>query len=324
MLKTQISEMLQNAPRAAAEILSGISSLPKKSRILLAGAGDNYGAVIAARDAFLKYSGLRAEMIESVTPIGLVNFQGRQPIDGDTLVIVSNLGESSPSTADYAKAAKEKGAFIAAITAPGDPLGDVADAAIPVTTGASFGGMEDYFKALLALTLVAASLSGKEKEAAGEIEIYLSAFSKELDTISDAASKRARTYTDNPTGEIIASGVDYGAGYLIRSLFYRVLGLVTTIEETEDWLHVNFLQLNPEKPATVVVLTRDNPAWDRGVRTLRYVKGIGRNATVITNLSDHQLEESYETVKVPSAPGWLAALTSYIPGALLIEGMAVK
>lgn len=324
MLTDELNVILKDPSGLVSGIKKLLKPLPSKSRILLAGSGDNYAAAVAAKETFVRFSGLRAEMIEAVPALSLVNFEGRQPIDGDTLVIVPNLTETASSICDCVKAAKQKGAFVAAIAKAGDPIEKTADVTVTVTTETSFGATDDYLKTMIVLTLLAASLSGQENTAADELSEWLGRFNEQLPRMANEARGRAATYGDNTTGEIIASGADYGAGFYLRGLFYRELGLVTTIEETEDWLHVNFLQLSPEKPVSVVLLTGDNPAWDRAVRTLRYVKGVGRNVTVITDLPPDKLEESYETITLPAAPGWLAAVTSFIPGALLIEAMAVR
>ncbi|NMA06613.1 MAG: hypothetical protein GX928_02715 [Ruminococcaceae bacterium] len=77
----------------------------------------------------------------------------------------------------------------------------------------------------------------------------------------DSFIKEAKIRTNNL--EMIGTGPDMAVVWMARNLGYKHIGTVCTVEETEDWLHVNFLQLEPEKYGSVMFISGNNPSAER-------------------------------------------------------------
>ena len=93
---------------------------------------------------------------------------------------------------------------------------------------------------------------------------------------------------------------------------------VTTVEESEDWLHVNFLQLTPERFATLVFVSEENEAADRTQRTLGYIEGVGRRTVIFTDLPRRTLCTQAPVVEMPFMDQSLLPVFLPLPAALLI------
>ena len=119
--------------------------------------------------------------------------------------------------------------------------------------------------------------------------------------------------------ETVGTGSDYGAAWLARMLLYAgAPAAVTTVEESEDWLHVNFLQLTPERFATLVFVAEENEAADRTQRTLSYIEGVGRRTVIFTDLPRRTLCTQAPVVEMPSMDQLLLPVFLPLPAALLI------
>lgn len=115
--------------------------------------------------------------------------------------------------------------------------------------------------------------------------------------------------------ETVGTGSDYGAAWLARMLLYAgAPAAVTTVEESEDWLHVNFLQLTPERFATLVFVAEENEAADRTQRTLSYIEGVGRRTVIFTDLPRRMLRTQAPIIEMPSHGSIAASGLPAAPG----------
>lgn len=123
--------------------------------------------------------------------------------------------------------------------------------------------------------------------------------------------------------EMIGTGPDMAVAWMARSLVYKHIGTVCTVEESEDWLHVNFLQLEPEKYASVMFISGNNPSAERSLRTAKYVEGIGRMTAAISDIDESEFPERTTVIKMPPAKQlWMQPLGTLLPFAMLVEKMA--
>ncbi len=289
MIVNFVKEKIEKIEEIIPSIYQKMESPCGFDRIILVGKGIDYAVAHSAREAFVKYSGISPMRIEVSTEIGLINFMGIQPIDEKTLIITPQIKDAdcfgSIKTIETLKDIKTDGDY------------------------------DRYFTGLLSMILLAKKIGGDSDFQ--EIYDYMNKFSELLDSLITATDKAAEIFADGKTGEVISSGPDYGGGYFSRILCYKAKGLVTTIEEVEDWLHVNYLQLNPEDPICLYFVTKDNPAFDRAIRTLKYVKGIKRKFLVITD--DRLMIADYDIAQLPTANRWLVGLLSFVPVAMILE-----
>lgn len=120
--------------------------------------------------------------------------------------------------------------------------------------------------------------------------------------------------------ETIGTGMDYAAAWLIRLLLYRSTGRVTTVEESEDYLHVNSLNVEPDKFATIIVNSAGNPAYDRTLLTIGNVELTNRFGVVMSDGAKQDLPCPMDFVQLPSSDEYsLKAMGNFVPGALIAE-----
>ena len=119
--------------------------------------------------------------------------------------------------------------------------------------------------------------------------------------------------------EMVGTGADYACAWLARLIAYKELGTLTTVEESEDWLHVNLLQVEPEVFGCILFVSDGNPSKDRTLRTAKFIKGLGRNTIGVTDTDGKEFPEGVDILQIPSAEkDWIKPLLSFIPAALLL------
>lgn len=280
-----------------AERLDDISKSVEKlkpgrpNRIYLAGAGASYAAALAARPAYLSVPGITGEGIEVLTPSAAC-LSGKLRDEGSFAVVFGKT--------DYGF---EKNTV--KICAGGDIDIDCADILCEYMLGAAAG------------ILLAANMSGNLQAMTDELKKSTEAAQAALpdwDKQAEAAAGRLCKNVD--AYETVGVAGDYAAATLARALIYSELGKTTTVEESEDWLHVNFLQLTPDRFGTMVFISSDNDAADRTLRTMRYIEGVGRKTVCFTDIQDEETGKC--AIILPKLPPVAAPLFSVLPAALVV------
>ena len=72
------------------------------------------------------------------------------------------------------------------------------------------------------------------------------------------------------------SDTDYASAWFARAKVYEAIGVVTAVENTEDWCHVDYYARNPGDVGTFVYLTNSNPAKSRAMEAIKTMVDMGR------------------------------------------------
>lgn len=287
-LLTRVPQWTERLANATAKV-----KLPEVSRVYLVGTGAGFAAALAVKKAFWRLSGITGEDVLAVTPAHL------------RLSVLE----------------REKCGALAVVFGAADTFGCKAEVRIseagelPIEDG---GLLETYLQTSIAGLLLAESLcqrSGMAEKIFRASRAALAALPA-WDADTQAAAGTISGLVD--AYETVGTGSDYGAAWLARMLLYAgAPAAVTTVEESEDWLHVNFLQLTPERFATLLFVSSENEAADRTQRTLGYIEGVGRRTVIFTDLPRDAVEPHVPVVAMPSMEQALLPVFLPLPAALL-------
>lgn len=302
--------------------------LKNTGRILLVGSGENYAAALAGRAVFSSLSSYPAEWVEALTPTALRHFIEREKLQlGSAFVIAIDCAGDDGQLPHAVREAQSTGAKVLLLTARADcPAAALCDwlLSLPAAGVPLLPETEHFFVSYLALLLLGRAMglaSGKlcDKKAGellDEIADHIDTVSQQAEDLCARARQVAESCADAADIDIIASGRDYPAGYLARMLCYRRLGQVVTLEESEDWLHVNMLALDPHRFLTLFFVSGANSSMDRTLRTIAFAKELGRQVVTVTDMDDH---DPLALALPASRYSWVTPLSQLIPAALLVE-----
>ena len=325
-------EKLMHATAGAVEKVYGGGTLRRLGRPFLVGSGTAYAAALAANQAFADLTGWSGEWVRVMTAQEYARMAGEAVLGaGAAWVLLVDL-DGDAMTLSAAQTARDHGAHLTVITRDGaGAAAGLADGVVPLPAGTG-ATAEDFVAAQLApaqLALAAGLAHGRMTDGElsarrREMSDYMKACCRaaleaqpQLDALARGAARRVRCW------ETMGTGPDYAVAWAARALVYEHLGTVCTVEETEDWLHVNFLQLTPEEFGTLLFISQNNPSAERSLRTARYVEGVGRTTVVITDAAAQELPQGASVLSLPPAPAlWMQPLGTLWPAALLLEAMS--
>lgn len=291
--------------RAALGKTAGVP-LPQ-NELVVAGSGTDYAAVLASRDIFQQYSGLTGAHIRA---IALSDFGSAGDLAGSVAIIVDVDGDDAALVGKALKRAKAAGAVTAVISRDGALAGQGDIAIDPGAAGSgNFGGSDDYFAGFVALAAAAVNMGRQNGLLAGpaadalvsEMADYVKACGEAADSVSERVRQCAEKNKDRLNYEMIGSGSDYALAWLMRQMGSRELGILSTVEETEDWIHVNMLQVHMENFGPFGIVTEGNPAKDRALRTLKYISEIRDVTTAFSDFDSGEFYPKIDVIPVPRA-----------------------
>lgn len=301
-----------DAERKAAAEQFGEETLRNSGRIYLAGDGAAFAAAYALKTAFVAFTEWTGNWVESMTEREFAYEADREALRfGKSFVLLLRSRDSSEAISAAAeKKCAENGCLCAVLDCAED--------------GAA-AYLELYAKGLV-LAAETGRAQGKldsEKTDAlyAEIRNYAAALEKavpELEkasgTVAEKMKKQVRNY------ETIGTGMDYAAAWLLRYALYRSTGRVTTVEESEDYLHVNSLNVNPTEFGTFVYNTAGNPAYGRTLLTIGNVELTNRLGVVITDGDAAEITCPVDILQMPAADTYaVKGLGMFIGGVLVAD-----
>ena len=272
--------------------------------VLLTGCGDSYVAGLAVQPAFEALSGMRVKAL-STTELCFHYPQAVKNAGGWTLGVTESRTTALAQTADRIL----KHDSMEAELAP---------------------GTKTYFTSLLSLLLLAihfgvarGHITADEAAAVrADIEGYTEAFRPVIPTLTEQCMALAEMLKDCRHFETVGSGTDYATAAFVREKIYEAVGKVTAVENTEDWLHVNYYARKPEEIGTLLFAAGDSPAKSRYLEAAWAMDFIGRPYVVVTDLDAGEFPPSAKVITLPKAPRlWLTPLMQFMPMTMLFGFM---
>jgi len=319
----QIDLTLSRVPDIAAKTcaqideLFTVDELKNSGKVYIIGDGVAYAAALALKYAFTKYTDWTGNWVSPMTERNFAYEVSEGELDfGQNFILQLHCSDSDEDiAADVSKKLSTHRALC--YTAAADICGEA-------------GEYIELFAKGLCMALKIGTAQGKiSSEYADNIlstlADYANAQRQMLVDLADQCQSIARDMSSQVRNfETIGTGLDYAAAWLIRLMLYRKTGKVTTVEESEDYLHVNSLNVNPDQFATFVINSALNPAYDRTLLTIGNVYRIKRFEVVLTDGPVSDIPYPVEVTPLPACSEYpLKGLCNFVPGALIAEALCI-
>ena len=148
---------------------------------------------------------------------------------------------------------------------------------------------------------------------------YINLFTPEVITpMAKQMRELAETWKDLYSFDFVGDSGAFASAQFSAWKCIEAFGGITNAEDSENWLHENFLYMHPEKIGTVIFADKDSPSYGRCLETVTVMTRIGRPTLVITNGESKDLPPFVSVCKVPSAPDYrYNPLMQHLPAVLL-------
>jgi fructoselysine-6-P-deglycase FrlB-like protein len=303
-------------------------------KVILVGCGDSYGAAVAMAPVIEKYCDCFG--VQVVRAIEFTRFLTRNQIGigepNSPLVIAISARGGTARICEVLQKANEIGAFSILLTNnPDSPAAAVAKRVYVVGTPAfpnDSPGLRSYFGSMVGMIAFASRMGhvrgtlpptgpSKFQDA---ITAYVKSYEPILEDIDDRMFALAKKWKDCTRFDFIGDGVEYGSAFFSSAKFLECGGCTVSVDDSEDWCHINYFLKDPESIGTVIFADKNSPAFSRELETATSAVSIGRPVLVITNADAGLFPDGAEVVILPETPKgyeWLMPLMDYVPAALI-------
>lgn len=303
-------------------------------KIILTGCGDSYAAAIAMAPVIEKYCDCFGVTV--MRAVEFTRFLSKSEIGigepNSPLVIVISAGGGTARVCEALEKANEVGAFSILLTnRPESRAAKVAKRVFTVGTPPfpnDAPGLRSYFGSLVGLIAFASRMGHVRgtlpptgpAEFQNAIRAYVGAVGEHLEQIDDQMFALAQKWQNFTRFDFIGDDVSYGSAFFGAAKFLECNGCSVTVDDSEDWCHINYFLKDPESIGTVVMADRHAPSFGRIQETVASAVRIGRPVLVVTNAEADAFEAGAEVCRLPDAPEgyeWLMPLMDYVPASLL-------
>ncbi len=115
--------------------------------------------------------------------------------------------------------------------------------------------------------------------------------------------------------DFVAEGADYATSFFGSAKMVESFGGLTTHDDAEDWLHINYFNRTPEKVGTFIIANETSPSFGRDLETIKVMVDVGRPLAIITDAEDISVFPEEATVFQLPKPKyrWANPLMQHIP-----------
>lgn len=303
-------------------------------KIILTGCGDSYGAAIAMVPVIAKYCDCFG--VQAMRTVEFTRFLSKADIGigepNSPLVIAISAGGGTARICEALEKANQVGAFSILLTNNGESRAAKAAKRVYVVGTPPFPndhpGLRSYFGSLVGLIAFASRMGhvrgtlpptgpAQFKKA---ITDYVKSYEGVMERIDDQMFALAQRWQAFERFDFIGDDVEYGSAFFGAAKFLECNGCTVSVDDSEDWCHINYFIKNPETIGTVFMADRHAPSFGRVVESANSAHRIGRPVLVVTNADAELFDEGVEVCRLPDTPAgyeWLMPLMDYAPASIL-------
>ncbi|MEH7236415.1 hypothetical protein [Bacillus sp. JJ1562] len=329
-----VEQQVENCFGPSVRDLMSMAEIFDARKIIITGCGDSYAAALAMKPVIEKYCDCFG--VDVMRTIEFTRFLSKEEIGigepNSPIVIVISVGGSTARACEAIEKANRVGAFSILLTNnEKSKAAGIANRVFSVNTPKfpnDSPGLRSYFASIIGLIAFASRLGhvrgtlgptgpSSWKEA---IVSYVKSFETVLDSIDSQMFELAETWADFRKFDFIGDDVGNASALFGADKFIECCGSICTVDDSEDWCHINYFLKDPEDIGTVVMADKYAPSFGRIVETIGSAQKIGRPVLVITNAEKESFIEGVTVCKLPDTPDsfeWLQPLMDYVPIALL-------
>ncbi|NLO85460.1 MAG: hypothetical protein GX096_08540 [Clostridiales bacterium] len=303
-------------------------------KIILTGCGDSYAAAIAMAPVIERYCDCFG--VRVMRAIEFTRFLSRAEIGigepNSPLAIAISASGGSARVCEALEKANHVGAFSILLTNnPSSRAAKIAKRVYTVGTPAfpnDSPGLRSYFGSLVGLIAFATRLGHVRgtlpptgpSDFRKAIQTYVDSYADVMEQIDDQMFALAQKWKDIQKFDFIGDDVGYGSAFFGAAKFVECNGCSVSVDDSEDWCHINYFIKDPATIGTVVMADKNSPSFGRIQETVGSAVKIGRPVLVVTNAEKSDFEAGAEVCTLPHAPQgyeWMLPLMDYIPASLL-------
>lgn len=305
-------------------------------KIILTGAGDSYAAAIAMAPVIEKYCDCFG--VQVMRAVEFCRFLPTADIGigepNSPLVIAISAGGGTSRVVEVLEKAAKVGAFPILLT--NNPNSKAAQAAkrvyvmeTPSLPGNDSPGLRSYFASELGLIAFASRMghvrgtlppTGPAQFKKAILDYVKSYEGEVLERIDEQMFRIAQTWKDFERFDFIGDDVEFGSAFFGAAKFLECNGCAVTVDDSEDWCHINYFMKDPQTIGTVIMADKHSPSFGRIIETANSAHSIGRPVLVVTNCADKVFADGVEVCVLPETPEgfeWLMPLMDYAPASIL-------
>lgn len=299
-------------------------------RIILTGCGDSYLAGIAMKPVMEEITGLDVEVCRSIdfSRFYREDRLGRRP--NDPLVVLISISGNISRILEAARRARIHGANTLAITdslqtSLAKECAHVLALNTPPTERAP--GCGSYIAscfALLGLSIrigrVNAAFIPPEEDLYRAIAMdYIRSYTPEVfDRIAGEMYELAQTWKNAKSIDFVGDGGSFASAQFSAWKCVESYGGLTSCDDSENWLHENYLLAEPERIPAVVFAPSKSPSLGRISETVEEMCRIGRNVLIVTDDKENHFTSDAKVCRIPTCEDYrYAPLMEHVPALFL-------
>lgn len=299
--------------------------------IYIIGSGDSYAAAKAIKPLLEKYCDCFG--VKVVDPLTFSRYLTKADIGigepNNPLVIAISASGSPARIYEGLQKANEIGAFTVLLTGNTESrAASVAKRVYEIKTPKLEGGMvglETYLASMLGLVAftsrfgrVRGTLTPTvQEEWIAHIKEQYQRYLSDWANIDQTIKEFAQTHYQAEKLDVIGDDIQQASALFASYSAVEAYGAISTVDDSENWTHVNTFFKNPEEIPTIFVLDQSSASYNRAIESISQAVGFGRPVLAIGAFEDDI--EGVTMCKLPlNQPGyeWSQPLFDFLPLAL--------
>jgi glucosamine 6-phosphate synthetase-like amidotransferase/phosphosugar isomerase protein len=303
--------------------------------ISITGCGDSYSAGVAALPAFIKYMGAFAaefKVERAIDAARYMKFDRQYP--SDNLLIGVSASGGPARIYESLKRANVNGYKTLALT--NNPVSRVAEEAnesLIVNTPAFSNpnpGLRNYYASILGLIMLAAKIGevkgisqkGSLERLTSAVQEYTYRFEPVLGYIDEQMFELAKAWKDFSGFNFMGDANQFASARFGAAKVIEVSGIISSVDDTENWCHVGTYSRNPKNIGTIVFADKNANNKSRICETIQQASIINRPVLLVTNGigRDFHVPSGVKVCTLPDTPkGYdhISTLMNYVPVSIL-------
>lgn len=292
-------------------------------RVYITGCGDSYLAGVAAKKAFETLSGVEC-VPTKCSELSRHMDAKAFGTDPKPLVIGISISGTVSRVAEALTRAAKHGANTLAITDhPESIVGQAAahTLALDMPQLEPCAGVCSYVASTLALMCLAnrigivRGLHTLEYTSTFEKHItdYCDAVAAKMEEIEEDSYQAALALKDKKAFDFVADGLSAATSHFGAAKLVELIGACNSIDDCEDWCHINYFINEPEKIGTFVIIDKDSQSMSRTLEVIGTMVNIGRDPFVVTDADPAIFPAGAHVLSLPEADvDWVKPMLQHV------------
>lgn len=311
-------------------ILPQVNALPVKEiwdvqKVFISGCGDSWLAGVATKPAFESITKIETQAFRAIEFSRILNNKNLGYSPNTPLVILISYSGTVTRMIECAKRASKYGANTIAITNnPESPLAKECRYCINVglPEGEYQPGDITYNTSMLALYMIALRIGRVRNtitpleydDMNSEILSYTNKCQEKVEEFAIRAFDIACKWKDLKAQDFIGDYGDYATAFFGSAKVIECFGGYTTYDDSEDWCHINYFLVDPDKIGRVVITNKTAPSFGRMLETINAIKLIESPCIIVSDADKSEFPEGMEVFTLPTPKYfWLNPFMEHVP-----------